>query len=170
VIIVHPSAYRAKQVRQEGNVVIEGEQQRLGESWPRGLVVLAWDAVQQGGANLEDGHDVVLHEFAHQLDGEDGVMDGTPELDGGEHYRNWSEVMGEEFTTLRDGVDRRKKTSIKSYGATNEPEFFAVIVEAFFEKPGHLEHKHPDLYAELCAYFRIDPGALVREGKAKKSK
>ncbi len=162
-IIVYPTTYRARQVRHEGQVVIEGEQSRLGESWTRGVVVLAWDAVQQGGANLEDGRDVVLHEFAHQLDGEDGVMDGTPELDSGEHYASWSDVLGEEFATLRGAVQSRRKPSIDGYGATNEPEFFAVVVEAFFEKPLFLERKHPELYAELCEYFRIDPAALIRK-------
>jgi MtfA peptidase len=166
-IIVYPTAYRARQVRHEGHIVIEGEQARLGESWNRGVVVLAWDAVQQGGANLEDGHDVVLHEFAHQLDGEDGVMDGTPELDSGEHYASWSAVLGAEFAELRGAVESRRKPSIDRYGATNEPEFFAVVVEAFFEKPLFLERKHPELYAELSAYFRFDPAALLREAREK---
>lgn len=164
-VIVYPKAYRAPQVRREGHVVIEGEQARLGESWSRGVVVLAWDAVQQGGANVEDGHDVVLHEFAHQLDGEDGVMDGTPELDDGARYASWSEVLGAEFTALRAAVERRRKTSLDGYGATNEPEFFAVVVEAFFEKPLFLERKHPELYEELAAYFKVDPAALTRASR-----
>ncbi|HVJ17084.1 MAG TPA: M90 family metallopeptidase [Polyangiaceae bacterium] len=161
-IIVYPSAYRAQQVRHEGHVVIEGEQARLGESWTRGVIVLSWDAVQSGGANTQDGHDVVLHEFAHQLDGEDGVMDGTPELDSMARYASWSSVLGAEFAALRAAVERRRKSDIDAYGATNEPEFFAVVVEAFFEKPVFLERKHPELYAELAAYFRFDPAELVR--------
>ena len=161
-IVVYPTAYRAPELRREGHVVIEGEQARLGESWSRGVVVLAWDAVERGGANGQDGHDVVLHEFAHQLDGEDGVMDGTPELDDLASVASWSAVLGAEFSALREALRKRRKPSLDAYGATNEPEFFAVVVEAFFEKPLALERRHPELYDELSAYFRFDPAALIR--------
>jgi hypothetical protein len=165
-IVVYPSTYRAPRIQRDGYIVVEDEQSRLGESWSRGVVVLSWDAVRRGGANLSDGHDVVLHEFAHQLDGEDGIMDGTPELDDGERYKAWSNVMGGEFSALRGAVEERRRSSIDQYGATNEPEFFAVIVEAFFEQPLVLERRHAELYAELCAYFRFDPAELVRAGGA----
>lgn len=161
-IIVYPSAYRSRQQRREGYVVIEGDEARLGESWQRGVVVLAWDSVLAGGANSADGHDVVLHEFAHQLDAEDGVMDGTPELDSSERYAAWSRVAGEEYAELRGAVEQHHKTNIDPYGATNGPEFFAVVVEAFFEKPQQLERQHPELYTELTAFFRFDPAARLR--------
>jgi len=161
-IIVYPSTYRVRHSRQEGYVVIEEGEARLGESWMHGVVVLAWDAVQTGGANPVDGHDVVLHEFAHQLDGEDGGMDGTPVLDGWERYASWSRVAGAEYTALVESVERHKRTSIDAYGATNPPEFFAVVVEQFFEKPAALARTHPELYAELVAFFRFDPAARLR--------
>ena len=161
-IVVYPSTYRSRERKREGYVVVEGDEARLGESWVRGVVVLSWDAVLAGGANAADGHDVVLHEFAHQLDAEDGVMDGTPELDGSERYSAWARIAGEEYAALREAVERHQKTSIDPYGATNGPEFFAVLVEAFFEKPGSLEAKHPELYAELSAFFRFDPAARLR--------
>src|SRR5687767_4797233 len=93
VIIVYPRAYRAPATRNDGGVVIEQQEVRLGESWTRGMVVLSWDAVRAGGANAADGHDVVLHEFAHQLDGEDGTMDGAPELDSRKQYQAWARVL-----------------------------------------------------------------------------
>jgi MtfA peptidase len=162
-IIIYPSAYRARVLRTEGFVTIEDEQARLGESWTHGIVVLSWDAVVTGAANPADGHDVVLHEFAHQLDGEDGVMDGTPELDDSEHYSAWSIVAGETYAALREAVERRRKTSIDAYGATNEAEFFAVVVEQFFEKPGNLARLHAELYSELTVFFRFDPVERMRE-------
>ena len=162
-IIVYPSAYRSRQQKRDGYVVIEGDEARLGESWQRGVVVLAWDSVLAGGANSADGHDVVLHEFAHQLDAEDGVMDGTPELDDSERYSAWSRVAGEEYAELHTAVEHHRKTNIDPYGATNGPEFFAVVVEAFFEKPLQLERQHPELYAELAAFFRFDPAARLRD-------
>ncbi|HMJ15065.1 MAG TPA: M90 family metallopeptidase [Polyangiaceae bacterium] len=161
-VVVYPSAYRVRESQQDGYVVIEGDQTRLGESWTRGVVVLAWDAVLAGAANQQDGHDVVLHEFAHQLDAEDGAMDGTPELDDRQRYAAWSRIAGAEFAALRDAVDRHRKTTIDAYGAESAPEFFAVVVETFFEKPGQLEREHPDLYRELVAFFRLDPAELQR--------
>jgi MtfA peptidase len=166
-IVVYPSAYRAKHVAHEGHVVIEGEQARLGESWTRGTVVLAWDHVQSGGVNPNDGHDVVVHEFAHQLDAEDGAMDGTPELENSAQYRAWADVMGEEYAELLSAIERRRKTDIDPYGATNAPEFFAVATETFFEKPLLLERRHPDLYQELKSYFRLDPAEMIRAGRDK---
>jgi hypothetical protein len=161
-IVVYPSTYRASERKQLGYVVVEGEQTRLGESWTRGVVVLAWDSVLAGGANREDGHDVVLHEFAHQLDAEVGGMDGTPDLGPGQRYAAWAQIAAAEYASLRKAVERHKKTSLDPYGATNAPEFFAVVVEAFFEKPRQLERKHPALYAELEAFFRFDPAGLLR--------
>lgn len=162
-VIIYPSTYRARQRRQEGYVTIEDEQVRLGESWTRGVVVLAWDSVESGVANAGDGHDVVIHEFAHQLDAADGEMDGTPALDGWERYAVWSKVASAEYQALCDAVERHRKTSIDAYGATNAPEFFAVVVEQFFEKPLALARRHAELYAELARYFRFDPAERQRQ-------
>jgi Mlc titration factor MtfA (ptsG expression regulator) len=168
-IIVYPSAYKARVQRREGYVTIEGDEARLGESWTHGCVVLAWDAVEAGVANPRDGHDVVLHEFAHQLDDADGAMDGTPELDGFERYAAWSRVAGDEYMALVDALEHRRKTSIDPYAASNAPEFFAVVVEEFFEKPRALEQRHPLLYAELLAFFRFDPAARLRARAAERA-
>jgi Mlc titration factor MtfA (ptsG expression regulator) len=161
-VIVYPSTYRARGQRREGYVVIEGDEARLGESWSRGIVVLSWDAVASGSADPTDGHDVVLHEFAHQLDAEDGTMDGTPELDDLERYSVWSKVAGDEYAALLDDLEHHRQTSIDAYGATNISEFFAVVVEQFFEQPETLERLHPKLYAELARFFRFDPAERQR--------
>jgi len=160
-IIVYPSTYRALYRERDGYVVVEGEQARLGESWTRGMVVLAWDAVVAAAARPHDGHDVVLHEFAHQLDAEDGEMDGTPELGPLERYAIWSKVAGAEYAALVADVERHRETSIDPYGASNAPEFFAVVVELFFEKPRSLAGRHPELYQELATFFRFDPVARL---------
>lgn len=161
-VVIYPSTYRAPLRRQEGYVTIEGEQARLGESWVRGVVVLSWDSVQGGAGNRADGHDVVLHEFAHQLDAADGAMDGTPELDGWERYAVWSKVASAEYQALCDAVEEHRKTSIDAYGASNAAEFFAVVVEQFFEKPLVLERRHAALYRELARFFRFDPAERSR--------
>ena len=129
----------------------------LGESWTQGPVVLSWNSAKNGLKNWNDGQNVVLHEFAHQLDALDGHMDGTPELSGEKSYRKWKIFMGKEFSKLRSSVEKRRHHDIDSYGATNEAEFFAVTVEYFFEKTPVFKKKHPELFELFHSFFKIDP-------------
>jgi Mlc titration factor MtfA (ptsG expression regulator) len=157
-IVIYPSAYKAKKVDAiGGGVVLENEQGRLGESWHQGLVVLAWDAVRTGTVNATDGRNVVLHEFAHQLDQEDGVADGAPDLEGSEQRKSWAEILGAEYTDLLDHVHVGRASDIDDYGATNPAEFFAVVTEMFFERPGQLKRTHPQLYEQFVGFYRQDP-------------
>ena len=160
-IVVYPRAYVAKVTRPgEGGVVVEGHEVRLGESWGAGTVVLAWDAVLAGAADPGDGHNVVLHEFAHQLDQEDGASDGTPDLPF-LRYGAWARVLGAAYAGLVDADERGRRTVLDRYGATNPAEFFAVATEAFFERSRALRSRHPELYAELAAYYGQDPAGPV---------
>lgn len=156
-ILVYPSAYRVPTEQHDGLVVIQEDQARLGESWQRGLVVLAWDHVLSGAAQPRDGQNVVLHEFAHQLDSEDGVMNGTPLLGARARYTSWAHVLGDEFEDLSQRLHAGRSSDIDPYGATNPAEFFAVLTEMFFEKPRALKRRHPELYAELAAFYKQDP-------------
>jgi Mlc titration factor MtfA (ptsG expression regulator) len=157
-IVVYPNAYVAKQnAIVDGGVHIEEQSVRLGESWHHGSVVLAWDNVKQGAINPQDGHNVVMHEFAHQLDQEDGVSDGAPILEKRSSYATWAHILSEEFEHLRFNVEHHKKSVMDKYGATNPAEFFAVATETFFEKPVQLKKKAPDLYNELKSFYKVDP-------------
>ncbi len=158
-ILVYPSAYRVPTQQHDGLVVVEEEQARLGESWQRGLVVLAWDHALSGAAQPHDGQNVVLHEFAHQLDSEDGGMNGTPELGARARYTAWAHVLGDEFEELSRRLHAGRSSDIDAYGATNPAEFFAVLTEMFFEKPRALKKKHAELYRELSEFYRQDPAA-----------
>jgi len=156
-ILVYPSAYRVPTEQHDGLVVLEEDQARLGESWQRGLVVLAWDHVLSGAAEPRDGQNVVLHEFAHQLDGESGSMNGTPELGTRARYTSWAHVLGDEFEDLSQRLYQGQSSDIDPYGATNPAEFFAVLTEMFFEKPQALKRRHAELYAELAEFYKQDP-------------
>jgi len=129
---------------------------RLGESWQAGTVILSWHSVQGGARNIQDGHNVAYHEFAHQLDQEDGVADGAPHLHGSA-ARTWAGCFQKEFKSFLKKLEKGDRTVIDEYGATNGAEFFATATEAFFEKPGKLAEKRPDLYQELKTYYRLDP-------------
>jgi hypothetical protein len=122
-----------------------------------GSLVLSWDAVKHGAADPADGKNVVLHEFAHQLDFENHAVDGVPELATREQQLTWSEIMRSEFASLRAADETGIPTLLDTYGATDPAEFFAVSVEAFFERPRALRSRHPKLYAELQRYFNQDP-------------
>jgi Mlc titration factor MtfA (ptsG expression regulator) len=158
-ILVYPSAYRVPTKRNDGAVVIEGDEARIGESWTRGVVVLAWDHVKADAARPGDGQNVVLHEFAHQLDSEDGAMDGAPDLGTRARYTAWAHVLGDEYAELSARLHAGRASDIDAYGATNAPEFFAVVTEMFFEKSRAMKARHPDLYAELAAFYQQDPAA-----------
>jgi Mlc titration factor MtfA (ptsG expression regulator) len=160
-ILVYPSAYHAPSENNEIGVVLDGGQARLGESWVRGVVVLAWDHVRSHAAQPASGQNVVLHEFAHQLDSEDGSMDGAPDLGTRARYTSWARVLGAEFGELSKKVHAGRPSDIDGYGATNPAEFFAVVTEMFFEKPRALKKRHPELYGELAAFYRQDPAAGV---------
>ncbi len=164
-IIVYPSGYLASEPAPMGDGIWEeGARGRFGETAQNlGALVLAWDEARRGAAAPSDGKNVVLHEFAHQLDFEDRVTDGTPLLHSRADYAAWARVMSAEFTALRAADDTGKSTIIDKYGATNIAEFFAVITEAFFERPRALRDQHPELYAELQKFYEQDPSAYSAE-------
>ncbi len=149
-VLVYPSTYVVKNESDEDSV-------RLGESWRTGAVVLAWDSVRRGAANFADGHNLVIHEFAHQLDQEDGSGDGAPILADRSSYATWARVLSQEYELHRKRVGKNKKTVLDAYGAADPAEFFAVASETFFEKPRQLRQKHPELYDELQKFYRVDP-------------
>lgn len=159
-IVVYPHTYVVEAVHRDGPVVIEGPEARLGESWQRGLVILVWDEVTRDVRSHQTGRNVVLHEFAHQLDAEDGNVDGAPSLGSRKSYRAWAQVFSEEYQALGEQLQRGVPSDIDAYAATNPAEFFAVVTEAFFERPSILRARHPALYEELASFYRLDPAEL----------
>ena len=156
-IYVYPHTYVAKGLMNDGGLIVEGKSVRLGESWQNGPVVLTWDSITGGARNIQDGRNVVFHEFAHQLDQEDGDADGAPILENRSCYRSWAAVLSAEYERLCNKTRGRRRSVLNKYGATNPAEFFAVATEAFFEKPKQMNKKSPDLYKELKSYYQIDP-------------
>ena len=140
---------------------IDAPQPILGQAQLRGPVILVWDAVERTGRHLEEGHDVVLHEFAHALDMLDGVGDGTPPIRGRTELRRWVEVFSREYRALLEQTRQGRPGLIDAYGATNEAEFFAVVTEKFFGQPIELRHRHADLYAVMRDFYRQDPAARL---------
>lgn len=151
-ILVYPHPYIAPESYYEDGVQTDFLDERSGESWHRGPVIVAWDQVVRG-AGREDGQNVVMHEFAHKLDEENQQMDGLPVLSDPQQYRDWARVFSAEYERLCcEGSE-----VIDDYGTDSEAEFFAVCTEAFFERPVALQQLHPELYHQLQKFYRLDP-------------
>lgn len=164
-ILVYPSGYTASEERHVGGGIwAEGDEDRLGHTTPgMSALVLAWDAARHGAADPDSGDNLILHEFAHQLDFENQVVDGTPVLGTHGEYVAWARIMSAEFEALRNANSADLPTFLDGYGATSPAEFFAVTTESFFEKPRALRRTHPALYAELERFYRQDPVSYSAE-------
>ena len=161
-VLVYPGAFLVpRKEADEAGVVTETRQDLLGESWGDGRVILSWEHVRRAGLAPEGTHNVVLHEFAHQLDSESGSNNGAPLLGSAERYRRWAATLGRDFALLRRDAYWGQRDVLDPYGATNPAEFFAVATESFFEQPHELAARHAELYAEFMAYFRVDPRAWM---------
>ncbi len=148
-ILVYPTAYFSRWQ--------DEEELMLGETWPGGSVVLAWDAARKTSRALRDGKNLILHEFTHQLDLEAGCdANGCPALDGFQH-QIWAGVLEKEFHTFQHRLAKGRPTAIDAYGAESPSEFFAVATETFFERPARLLKDHPALYDQLRIFYRVDP-------------
>ncbi len=156
-VIVYPGDFRVSVSETDDHgVVHEFDDERAGESWPGGPVVLSWDAA----ANATD-MSVVIHEFAHKLDMANGEADGMPPLHAGMSREAWTEAFRAAYEGFCDAVDRSKETWLDPYAAEAPGEFFAVISEAFFEAPNETRRRYPDVYEQLRQFYRQDPAARL---------
>ncbi|MCX5637600.1 MAG: zinc-dependent peptidase [Planctomycetota bacterium] len=161
-ILVYPQAYVARKIEyMTDGVVAEGPDVRMGESWHHGSVVLSWDDVRRSAADINDGHNVVFHEFAHQLDSSGGRRDSTPVLRDRSTYIAWARILQKDYEKLQQDVSSNHNTLLDEYGATNPAEFFAVATESFFERPKDLQRLHPELYEELKFFYQQDPARRI---------
>ena len=158
-VLIFPDVITRSGRQQSGLIVDEREHEMLGEAWQGGPIVLSWPDVLDGGRNAGDGRNLVLHEFAHHLDGLDGEMGGAPPMPNRADQQRWYRVTEREFQRLVDAAEQRKATLLDSYGASNKAEFFAVSTECFFERPRDMRKRHPDLYEILHDFYRQDPAA-----------
>jgi len=157
-ILVYPGAFVVDRAAPlPGGVLQEQRRALAGESWQQGQVILSWQDTLEGAADCTDGRNVVLHEFAHQLDQETGVANGTPHLGSRPRHARWQQVMQAEFAALQWRQQAGQDCLIGAYAAQNPAEFFAVVTELFFERPQALAGEFPGLYGEFADYYGVDP-------------
>jgi Mlc titration factor MtfA (ptsG expression regulator) len=157
-VIVYPEhfivddSHTVNGIHQTHTSVLEGQS-------ANGTVVISWQDVVQ----KPQKENVIIHEFAHELDFEDGLADGTPLLETS-NYQKWSEVFSKAFTTLKKLEEKHKHSEglklLGDYALTNEAEFFAVCSERFFQIPKEFKKDFPDVYEELKRFYRLDAEKL----------
>lgn len=161
-ILVYPHVYRVQEQHHDGMVVSHSDQIRAGEASSLGQVVLAWSQCEESATNPDSPHNVILHEFAHQLDYLDGTADGAPPLSG-DQAEQWQETMTHAYEHLRHSLSHRKESWLDPYGATEPAEFFAVLTESFFQQPKHLSKEQPAVFEALQRFYRIDPRVFCND-------
>lgn len=160
-VLVYPYDFIVETgMHDDDELPIQGEEVRVGEAWHHGAVVLSYDGVLHGTAHRNDGENVLFHEFAHQVDMENGDADGYPPIADRGLRADWARVMSAEYEQLIDDVELRRRTFLDPYGAEHPAEFFAVCTETFFEKGLFFQRKKPELYDVLRRFYRQDPAAF----------
>jgi Mlc titration factor MtfA (ptsG expression regulator) len=156
-ILVYPSTFTTNRAMQREDGTVANDHRILsGESWDSGKIIISWDDTVFGLSNDHDGHNVVIHEFAHLLDHENGLANGAPFLDHKADYQNWSSVFNDAYTRMRRHLETGHPSVFDPYGASNPAEFFAVVSEMFFENGYRIAHHEPALYAQLKHYYGVD--------------
>ena len=160
-VIIYPSGFAPERViRDEYGVEHHVQSSLAGEAWERGPVVLAWDEAEHAG--IIDGHNLVIHEFAHKLDMQNGEANGFPPLHPGMDSIAWTRAFSAGFEDFQHKCSKAKNIGIDCYGASSPAEFFAVLSEVFFERPGIIHRHYAAVYEQLKQYYRQDPLARLR--------
>lgn len=159
VVVVYPSGFVGRQTAMGSIMNLPRHPTALAGEAMSGVVALDWEDVLRGAADPRDGRNVVFHEFAHQLDFEDGRAGGVPVLPA-DSYQRWGAIMRDALDHLQRCVDDDVASALDPYGATNRAEFFAVATEAFFERPDDVRAEYPQLYEALREFYGQDPGRL----------
>ena len=157
-MLVYPAPFVVERERQDALGLAHAERRVLaGESWDQGRVILSWSDVLEGAADPHDGRNVVIHEFAHQLDQANGATNGAPWLPGRARRERWAAVMSRAYAEFQQRVERGEPGVLDPYAAHSPAEFFAVLSELFVERPHELAEHHPALYPELHQLYGVDP-------------
>jgi hypothetical protein len=153
-VILYPGAFRVNREQTDAMGLVHSDSRVLsGESWLRGPVILSWDDVERDSFQ-QTGNNVVLHEFAHKLDGLNGVTNGMPPLRRGMNRKRWAEALSSAYDALCLQVAAEESPCINPYATTNPAEFFAVLTEYFFTAPEILQNCYPEVHQQLAMLYQ----------------
>lgn len=118
----------------------------------RGAISISWPDFVDGYADPNDNYNLGLHEVAHALHLSTTSKSGDLEIFG-EYFEYWRTESNDSFEALKQG----ESTFLRTYGATNFHEFFAVCIEHFFESPNEFKLQEPILYERTVLLLSQDP-------------
>ncbi|MGM0534119.1 MAG: zinc-dependent peptidase [Campylobacterota bacterium] len=157
-VLVYPYEFIAKEVRAYGGVFSKEKFILEGQS-SEDTVVISWHSGKKEAGHF-GMHNVIIHEFAHQMDFQSGHADGEPPLEPSLHAL-WAHTIYPVYEKLnKKSLKNRFLGRYKlfgSYAAGNEAEFFAVATELFFQKPRQLHTHFPKVYNTLKDFYKLDP-------------
>lgn len=165
-VLLYPGSFWVERDHTDAaGVVHHARRAQAGESSSEGQVVLSWQDSHHSAATPDDGFNVVIHEFAHQMDqaglrilsGAPGANERPAPLAGGAAQAHWAAVMQAEYQACCARHHAGQPDALDPYAATAPEEFFAVASEVFFEQPQALRDAHPSLYQALVAMFGVSP-------------
>ena len=160
-VVIYPNTVIDNRINNSGGIATKGPFLLEGQS-SSDTVVLSWSDASKDAYHLHRDN-VIIHEFAHELDFLDGSADGTPPLPNSK-YHEWAQVLSHDFNRLQEVTlknrDWGKYKLLGSYAATNEAEFFAVVSERYFENPEALKKHFPSLYKELEDFYNIHKSTI----------
>ena len=173
-IVIQPGAAVARRSRADAvGVVHQYDEVLAGEAMDRGPVMLSWEDVSAAPWTVAQGHNLVIHEFAHKIDmrglhGGDSA-DGAPTLPAGlwglEHAHQvrerWHTTMSTAYERFREAVSLAERFGgevpwLDAYGASHPAEFFSVSCEAYFVNRPRFASEFPELLALYDGFFHPD--------------
>ena len=128
-----------------------------GEVNLHGAIVLSWKYFEEGAKTHNDGQNLALHELAHAF------FINNFSAKAFERYaipRKYFDQLHQMSQRIIPDLKAGKITSLRAYASTNFQEFFACVMETFFEKPFELKKELPELYQCMCNMLRQDPAIL----------
>ncbi|MCK4709762.1 MAG: zinc-dependent peptidase, partial [Gammaproteobacteria bacterium] len=156
--VVYPTAFWVERKEQDESGIVHNKKSLLaGESWSRGPVILSWQDIERDMQHDDQGHNVIIHEFAHKIDMLNQGANGVPPFPVGVSAKNWGQVFRNAYHKLANRIRRHHKTCIDPYGGTSPAEYFAVASESFFTEPQHLNQCNHKVYNELKMFYQQDP-------------
>jgi MtfA peptidase len=160
-IIIYPDEFVPNhQYVDEAGVIHTDRRPMTGMARSDGPVILSWADTQTAFA--QDGVNVVIHEFAHKLDMQNGDANGFPPLHKDMNSRAWQKNFAAAYSDFCKRVDASEDTAIDPYASENPGEFFAVLSEVFFEMPQIIVEGYPAVYEQMKLFYRQDTLSRLR--------
>ncbi|HET8861142.1 zinc-dependent peptidase [Marivirga sp.] len=130
-----------------------------GEVNPRfGIIVLSWKNLVKGIANENDGINLGFHELAHAIHLENRIANQEYGFIDSRLWERYNDLATYEMLKIKEGGI----SLFRAAAAIDHHEFFAVLLENFFEKPKALKAYSPNLYKKTTLLLKQDPIKLLK--------